>query len=161
LNKTNSAFKGRVTNKYLYSYKIHLINNNILTQQIAQISLVVNDYDETIAFYTQKLQFVLIEDTKLTETKRWVRIAPKGIVEPCILLAQASNDEQRSRIGNQTGGRVFLFLYTDDFDRDFQHLKDQGVKIVREPSNEKYGRVLVFEDLYGNLWDLIEPAQPI
>jgi catechol 2,3-dioxygenase-like lactoylglutathione lyase family enzyme len=128
-----------------------------MKQQLAHISLVVNHYDEAIHFYTQKLHFDLIEDAKLSETKRWVLVAPKG--STCaLLLAKAANEEQASRVGNQTGGRVFLFLHTDDFERDYQNLLDQQIKIVRQPSKEPYGTVAVFEDLYGNLWDLIEPA---
>jgi predicted enzyme related to lactoylglutathione lyase len=128
-----------------------------MKQHIAQFALVVNDYDEAIAFYTQKLHFVLLEDTVLSETKRWVRIAPPGSDGCCLLLAKAANEEQKSRIGNQTGGRVFLFLHTDNFQRDFQNLLDHQVKIVRGPVKEPYGTVAVFEDVYGNLWDLIEP----
>ena len=129
-----------------------------MKQKIAQFALVVEDYDEAIAFYTEKLKFKLIEDTKLSETKRWVRVAPQGSSECCLLLAKAANDEQKTRIGNQTGGRVFLFLHTDDFHRDYQNLLDHEIKIIREPSVEEYGTVAVFEDLYGNLWDLIEPS---
>lgn len=128
-----------------------------MKQFIAHIALVVRDYDEAIAFYTEKLHFKLIEDTRLSDTKRWVLVAPPGPGKCCLLLAKAANDEQSARIGNQTGGRVFLFLYTDDFQRDYQNLLDQGVKIVRLPKAESYGTVAVFEDLYGNLWDLIEP----
>jgi catechol 2,3-dioxygenase-like lactoylglutathione lyase family enzyme len=123
---------------------------------IAHIALVVRDYDEAIEFYTQKLDFTLVEDTKLSEIKRWVIIAPSGSSGCNLLLAKAANDEQKSRIGNQTGGRVFLFLYTDNFKRDYQNLVDKEIKIVREPSIEAYGTVAVFADLYGNLWDLIE-----
>jgi len=130
-----------------------------MKQNIAQIALVVADYDEAIEFYTRKLHFRLIEDTILSESKRWVRIAPPGSTECCILLAKAANDEQLSRVGNQTGGRVFLFLYTDDMARDYQNLLDHEIQIVREPSVEAYGTVIVFADLYGNLWDLIEPAK--
>lgn len=122
---------------------------------IAHIALVVNDYDEAIEFYTQKLGFDLLEDTPLSETKRWVRVAPKGTGECCLLLAKAANDEQRSRVGNQTGGRVFLFLHTDDFWRDYHKLIANQVVFVRPPSEEDYGTVAVFQDLYGNLWDLI------
>jgi len=128
-----------------------------MNQRIAHIALVVNDYDEAIEFYTQKLGFVLLEDTALSETKRWVMVAPKGSGECCLLLAKAANDEQRSRVGNQTGGRVFLFLHTDDFWRDYHKLLENEVVIVREPSEESYGTVAVFQDLYGNLWDLIGP----
>ena len=129
-----------------------------MKQKIVHIALVVDDYDEAIAFYTQKLNFTLIEDTVLSETKRWVLVAPKGSEECCLLLAKAASEEQKSRIGNQTGGRVFLFLYTDVFERDYQNLLDQNITIVRKPSVETYGTVAVFADLYGNLWDLIEPA---
>lgn len=129
-----------------------------MKQKIAQLALVVNDYDEAIAFYTQKLRFKLIEDTRLSDTKRWVVVAPPGDDEGCrLLLARAANEEQQSRVGNQTGGRVFLFLHTDNFDRDYQNLLDQGVQIIREPSVEDYGKVCVFADLYGNLWDMIGP----
>jgi len=129
-----------------------------MNQHIAHIALVVNNYDEAIAFYTQKLNFVLIEDTKLSETKRWVMVKPTGEGQCCLLLAQAATEEQKSRIGNQTGGRVFLFLYTDDFWRDYNNMLEQKINFVRPPVKEEYGTVAVFEDLYGNLWDLIEPA---
>lgn len=129
-----------------------------MKQKIALISLLVGDYDEAIDFYTRRLNFILLEDTKLSETKRWVRIAPPGSTETCLLLAKAEGADQKSRIGNQTGGRVFLFLYTDNFSRDYQKLLDQKVTIVREPVKEAYGNVAVFADLYGNLWDMIEPA---
>ncbi len=123
------------------------------------LTLVVRDYDEAIKFYTEKLDFQLIEDTKLSETKRWVVIAPTGAKECSLLLAQAVGDEQISRIGNQTGGRVFLFLYTDDFWRDYNKMLKQGIHFVRPPKEEAYGTVAVFEDLYGNLWDLLEENQ--
>ena len=129
-----------------------------MKQKIALISLLVGDYDEAIDFYTRRLNFILLEDTKLSETKRWVRIAPPGSTETCLLLAKAKGADQKSRIGNQTGGRVFLFLYTDNFSRDYQNLLDQKVTIVRKPVTEAYGTVAVFADLYGNLWDMIEPA---
>jgi len=129
-----------------------------MNQHIAHIALVVNNYDEAIAFYTEKLNFILIEDTKLSETKRWVMVKPKGDGQCCLLLAQAATDEQKSRIGNQTGNRVFLFLYTDDFWRDYNNMFLQKIKFVRPPVKEAYGTVAVFEDLYGNLWDLIEPV---
>jgi catechol 2,3-dioxygenase-like lactoylglutathione lyase family enzyme len=128
-----------------------------LEQRIAHIALVVEDYDEAIKFYTEKLNFILIDDTPLSETKRWVLVAPKGATECCLLLAKADNDEQKSRIGNQTGGRVFLFLFTDNFYRDYNRMIANDVKFVREPKKEDYGTVAVFEDLYGNLWDLLEP----
>ncbi|GAA4319688.1 VOC family protein [Flaviaesturariibacter amylovorans] len=126
-----------------------------MKQHIAQMALVVADYDEAVAFYTGKLQFDLLEDTPLSDTKRWVRVAPKGATEFCLLLAKAVGEEQMSRVGNQTGGRVFGFLHTDDFTRDHQRLVSEGVRIVRGPASEPYGQVLVFADLYGNLWDLI------
>ena len=128
-----------------------------MNQRLASISLVVNDYDEAIDFYTKKLKFDLLEDTSLTPEKRWVLVKPKGPHGCCLLLAKAASKEQKSRVGNQTGGRVFLFLHTDDFERDYQNLLEQKITIVRPPSNELYGKVAVFEDLYGNLWDLIEP----
>ena len=128
-----------------------------MENHINQITLVVKDYDEAIAFYTQKLHFDLIEDTVLSETKRWVVVAPKN--SQCqLLLAKAANEEQLKSVGNQTGGRVFLFLNTDNLERERQNLIDNKVNIVREPKQENYGKVLVFEDLYGNLWDLIEPV---
>lgn len=124
--------------------------------EIFQIALVVKDYDEAIGFYTQKLGFDLIEDTHLSEIKRWVVVAPKNSTGCKLLLAQASNEEQLTSVGNQSGGRVFLFMHTDDIKRDYANLKQHGVSIVREPVEEKWGTVLVFTDLYGNLWDLIE-----
>ncbi len=129
-----------------------------MAQILKHITLVVDDYDEAISFYTEKLHFELLEDTPLSETKRWVLVAPPGGAGGCcLLLAKASGDEQVSRIGNQTGGRVFLFLHTDDFPADYKNLKAQGIKIVREATEEPYGTVAVFADLYGNLWDLIGP----
>lgn len=119
------------------------------------IALVVADYDEAIDWYTQKLGFKLIEDTSLSEVKRWVLIQPPGEGSCQLLLAKAATEEQKLRVGNQTGGRVFLFLHTDDFERDYENLRQQSITIVRGPSVEEYGQVLVFEDLYGNLWDLI------
>ena len=127
-----------------------------MKQSIAHIALVVNDYDEAIKFYTEKLDFTLLEDTPQSETKRWVLVAPKGSEECCLLLAKGVGEEQRSRIGSQTGGRVFLFLRTDDFRRDYENYKAKGVRFVRDPKTEDYGTVAVFQDLYGNLWDLIE-----
>jgi catechol 2,3-dioxygenase-like lactoylglutathione lyase family enzyme len=126
-------------------------------QRIAHIALVVRDYDEAIEFYTKKLKFILVEDTVLTETKRWVLVRPPGSDGTALLLAKAANEEQKSRIGNQTGGRVFLFLHTDDFWRDYKRFKENNIKFVREPAEEEYGTVAVFEDLYGNLWDMIQP----
>ena len=130
-----------------------------MQQFLAQISLVVKEYDEAIDFYVNKLGFELIEDTVLSPDKRWVRIKPANApTQTChLLLAKASSTEQLNVIGNQTGGRVFLFLYTDNFDKYYELLLKNNVKIVRPPSEESYGTVLVFSDLYGNLWDLIEP----
>jgi catechol 2,3-dioxygenase-like lactoylglutathione lyase family enzyme len=127
-----------------------------MKQKIAHIALVVADYDEAIAFYTQKLHFTLVEDTPLSATKRWVLVAPQGATGCCLLLAKAVGEEQVRHIGNQTGGRVFLFLHTDDFDRDYQNLLAQNITIIRPASTEAYGKVAVFADLYGNLWDLVE-----
>ena len=127
-----------------------------MQQRLAHIALVVDDYDEAIKFYTKKLHFTLIEDTVLSKTKRWVLIAPPGSDGCQLLLAKAATDEQKSRVGNQTGGRVFLFLHTDDFWRDYKNMLALGIIFVREPVNEPYGTVAVFKDLYGNLWDLIE-----
>lgn len=130
-----------------------------MNQRIAHFALVVEDYDPAIEFYTKKLNFDLIEDTVLSETKRWVLVAPKGSKETSILLVKAANEEQKSRIGNQTGGRVFLFLYTDDFWRDYKNMLADGINFVREPIEEMYGTVAVFEDLYGNMWDLLEKKE--
>jgi catechol 2,3-dioxygenase-like lactoylglutathione lyase family enzyme len=127
-----------------------------MNQRIVQLALVVRDYDEAIAFYTQKLGFDLIEDTKLSETKRWVVVKPKGEGTCSLLLARAANEEQEKAVGNQTGGRIFLFLYTDDIKRDYTSLVANNIKIVRELEQQPHGMVAVFEDLYGNLWDLIE-----
>ncbi len=129
-----------------------------MKQSIARVTLVVRDYDEAIAFFTGALQFELVEDTYIPEQdKRWVVLAPKG-GSTSLLLARASSDEQRAAIGNQTGGRVAFFLNTDDFSRDYQSMTARGVKFVREPAAQPYGTVAVFEDLYGNLWDLVGPA---
>jgi len=130
-----------------------------MKQHIAHIALVVRDYDEAIQFYTGKLQFTLVEDTVLSDSKRWVLIAPKGSNECCLLLAKAANAEQQARVGNQTGGRVFLFLYTDNFRADYEMMAKEGVEFIREPKVETYGTVAVFKDLYGNLWDLLEPVK--
>ncbi len=127
-----------------------------MKQSISQITLVVHDYDEAIEFYTRKLQFELVEDTPLTESKRWVLVRPQNSNGFCLLQAKAVNEEQKKSVGNQAGGRVFLFLKTDDFLRDFHQMKSVGIEFVREPSEEVYGTVAVFKDLYGNLWDLIE-----
>ena len=127
-----------------------------MSQKIGYVALVVRDYDEAIAYYTATLRFELIEDTDLGGGKRWVLVAPPGEGGTALLLARAANSEQATRIGNQTGGRVFLFLHTDDFWRDFNDLMARGVKFTEEPRRESYGTVVIFEDLYGNRWDLIQ-----
>jgi catechol 2,3-dioxygenase-like lactoylglutathione lyase family enzyme len=126
-----------------------------MKQQLINVTLVVCDYDEAVEFYTQKLGFRLLEDTVLNDAKRWVRVQPPGAKGCCLLLAKAANEEQRSHIDNQTGGRLFLFLHTDNFDRGYESLVKNDVKIVRAPAVESYGKVAVFADLYGNLIDLI------
>lgn len=128
-------------------------------QKFFQISLLVKDYDEAIDFYTNKLFFKLLEDTPLSETKRWVVVAPQGGEGAQLLLAKAANAEQLSRVGNQTGGRVFLFMYTDNLKEDLDRLNQHQIKIVRGAVTEPFGDVVVFEDLYGNQWDLIERKQ--
>ena len=128
-----------------------------MKQSIVHIALVVRDYDEAIDFYTKKLNFILIEDTYQPEQdKRWVVVAPPGSTETTLLLARASKPEQEKCIGSQTGGRVFLFLNSDDFWRDYNDMLAKGIEFVREPKKESYGMVAVFKDLYGNLWDLLE-----
>jgi len=129
-----------------------------MNQRLAYITLLVDDYDKAIDFYIGKLNFKLIEDTILSKTKRWVLIKPIGSGDCFLLLAKAANEQQIGMIGNQTGGRVFLFLHTDNLKRDYQNLLNNGIKIVREPVEENYGTVAVFQDIYGNLWDLIEPS---
>jgi catechol 2,3-dioxygenase-like lactoylglutathione lyase family enzyme len=129
-----------------------------MKQSLALVAIVVRDYDEAIDYYTRVLGFTLVEDTFQTEqNKRWIVVSPPGATESRLLLARASNEEQRSRIGNQTGGRVFLFLHTDDFRRDYDRYRAAGVEFVRPPTEQPYGTVAVFKDLYGNLWDLVEP----
>ncbi|MBM4266445.1 MAG: VOC family protein [Deltaproteobacteria bacterium] len=129
-----------------------------MKQSIALVSLVVPDYDEALAFYVGILEFELLEDSFVPEqNKRWVVVAPPGAGDCQLLLARASTPEQASRIGNQTGGRVFLFLYTDDFDRDYARFGSKGVEFVREPKQQAYGKVAVFKDPWGNLWDLLQP----
>ncbi|HAY37185.1 MAG: VOC family protein [Rhodothermales bacterium] len=128
-----------------------------MNQSLIHVALVVDDYDEAIAFFTQTLSFELVEDTYLEDQgKRWVIVAPPGSKGATLLLAKASTQEQRSRVGNQTGGRVFLFLHTDDCRRDYSTMKAKGVSFVREPTEFDYGTVAVFEDLYGNKWDLVQ-----
>ena len=132
-----------------------------MRQTIARIALVVPDYDEGIAFYCGKLGFDLLEDTALPDGKRWVVVRPKGASETALLLARAADDRQTAAVGNQTGGRVSLFLYTDDFERDYAAYRDKGVTFVRPPREMPYGKVAVFRDLYGNLWDLLEPKDGV
>lgn len=131
-------------------------------QSIRYIALVVRDYDEAIEFYTKKLGFTLLEDTKLSDKKRWVRIAPSDSLETCIILSKAASAAQKKVIGNQTGGRVFLSLHTDDFWSDYKAMKSRGIKFLEEPREEDYGIVVVFNDLYGNKWDLLKlkPTPP-
>lgn len=129
-----------------------------MKNEIVQLTLVVKDYDEAIDFYTKKLGFQVLEDTQMNEHKRWVRIAPPGS-STSLLLGKANSESQQQAIGNQTGGRVFLFMHTDNLDEYYQQLVGKQVTIVREPSVEPFGKVCVFEDLYGNLWDLIEPTK--
>jgi catechol 2,3-dioxygenase-like lactoylglutathione lyase family enzyme len=129
-----------------------------MKQALGLVSLVVREYDEAIAFYVGTLGFTLVEDKFIPEqNKRWVVVAPPGSSESRLLLARAASNEQEARVGNQTGGRVFLFLYTDNFARDYQAFRAKGVRFVRESKEEPYGTVAVFEDLYGNLWDLLQP----
>ena len=127
-----------------------------MAQHLAHLALLVKDYDEALSFYVSKLGFRLIEDTCISASKRWVLIAPPGSGQCNILLAKAEGSEQLKCVGNQSAGRVFLFLHTNDFENDYQNLLLNNIKIVRQPTNEAYGTVLVFSDLYGNLWDLIE-----
>ncbi len=129
-----------------------------MKQRIAHIALVVRDYDEAIDFYTNKLNFTLVEDTVLDKHKRWVVVSPPGATECSLLLAKGANDSQLQSVGNQSGGRVFLFLFTDDFWRDYHDMRAKNISFVREPKEEPYGTVAVFKDLYGNLWDLLEPS---
>ena len=126
-----------------------------MPQHLSALALVVPDYDEAIAFYVGKLGFELLEDTALSEAKRWVRVAPPGSKETALLLAKAKGPEQEAAIGNQTGGRVFLFLETDDFDRDYARYVAEGVEMTEEPRHEPFGKVVVFKDPFGNKWDLI------
>lgn len=130
-----------------------------MNQRIAHVALVVREYDEAIAFFSEKLGFTLVEDTYIPEQdKRWVLVAPPGGMGTQVLLARASDDAQRAAVGAQTGGRVFLFLYTDDFWRDYERMVERGVRFVRPPTEHPYGTVAVFEDLYGNRWDLLQPS---
>jgi len=131
-----------------------------MQQNLVHIAIVVRDYDEAIDYYTRVLGFELLEDEPRGPGKRWVRVAPRGDQGASLLLAKAANEEQTSRIGNQTGGRVFLFLHTDDFQRDYAAYSARGVKFIEQPRYEEYGTVVVFEDIYGNKWDLIERKAP-
>lgn len=131
---------------------------DVMMQSIGAVALVVRDYDEALAFYVGTLGFTLIEDTFIpAQDKRWVVVAPPGSTGSRLLLARAVGEEQSSRIGNQTGGRVFLFLHTDDFWRDYESYRRKGVVFLRDPKEESYGTVAVFRDPYGNLWDLLQP----
>jgi catechol 2,3-dioxygenase-like lactoylglutathione lyase family enzyme len=127
-----------------------------MRQHLSLTALVVRDYDEAVAFFVGKLGFELREDTRLDDEKRWVVVAPPGSTESGVLLAKAANPDQARAVGNQSGGRVFLFLATDDFNRDYEAFRARGVTFLREPRHEPYGTVAVFEDLYGNRWDLIQ-----
>jgi catechol 2,3-dioxygenase-like lactoylglutathione lyase family enzyme len=129
-----------------------------MTQKLGYVALVVREYDEAIAFFTQVLDFVVHEDTSIAPGKRWVLVGPPDSKSTMLLLARAATPEQATRIGNQTGGRVFLFLHTDDFRHDYNKMKSRGVKFREAPREESYGTVAVFEDLYGNKWDLLQPA---
>jgi len=132
-----------------------------MKQSLGLVSLLVQDYDEALAFFVGKLGFVLVEDSFIPEqSKRWVVVSPTGAGESQLLLARASTKDQQSRIGDQTGGRVFLFLHTDDFHRDYEAYRAKGVVFVRGPKEEPYGTVAVFKDLYGNLWDLLQRREP-
>jgi catechol 2,3-dioxygenase-like lactoylglutathione lyase family enzyme len=128
-----------------------------MSQSITSVTLVVRDYDDAIAFFTNSLGFVIIEDTPMPNGKRFVRIAPPGGTGPSLLLARAANSEQAARVGDQTGGRVAFFLHTDDLRRDYNNLRTRGVRFIEEPREELYGTVVVFLDLYGNKWDLVQP----
>lgn len=130
-----------------------------MAQRISYVTLVVRDYDEAIDYYTRVLGFDLVEDTPLTDGKRWVLVAPPGVGGSRLLLARAATPEQSARVGDQTGGRVFLFLHTDDFQQDYRAMRDGGVRFTEEPRHEAYGTVAVFVDLYGNRWDLLELAR--
>jgi catechol 2,3-dioxygenase-like lactoylglutathione lyase family enzyme len=131
-----------------------------MPKSIAHLTVVVRNYDEALEFYTQKLDFHLLEDTPLPDNKRWLLVALSGSPGTALLLAEAATPEQSLAIGNQTGGRVFLFLHTDDFWRDYKAYQSRGVRFLESPRQESYGTVAVFEDLYGNKWDLLEPAAP-
>ncbi len=132
-----------------------------MPDSLVGFTLVVHDYDEAIQYFSTALQFTLIEDTRISAEKRWVRMAPPGGNSGWVLLAKASNPEQELRVGDQTGGRVAFFLYTKQFDEDYHHMTNHGVNFVERPREESYGKVVVFQDLYGNRWDLIEPREAV
>ena len=154
--KRSSASPATITIGNSVSDKVLIVYSAIMMQTLGHVALVVRDYDEALAFFTGTLNFKVIEDTRLNEDKRWVLIAPPGSPGTSLLLARAATPEQVSRIGNQTGGRVFLFLHTDNFWRDYREMIARKVTFTRPPSEESYGTVAVFEDLYGNLWDLLQ-----
>lgn len=131
-----------------------------MPQTIAHVTFLVRDYDEALAFFTESLAFHILEDTPLSDSKRWLLVAPPNSSGPALLLAQAATPEQANQIGHQAGGRVFLFLHTDDFDRDYRRMQSHNVKFLEIPRHESYGIVAVFQDLYGNKWDLLQPAPP-
>lgn len=131
-----------------------------MSQALGYITLLVRDYDEAISFFTNSLSFLVVEDIRLSDSKRWVVVAPRGATGAGVLLARAAKPEQVARIGDQTGGRVSFFLHTDSFTRDYEAMKSRGVRFLEEPRREAYGTVAVFEDLYGNRWDLLEPMTP-
>jgi catechol 2,3-dioxygenase-like lactoylglutathione lyase family enzyme len=133
------------------------MNGHQEAYSIALVTLVVRDYDEAISFFTDALRFTLVEDTPLGEGKRWVVVAPSASEGASLLLAKAVTPEQLAHVGNQAGGRVFLFLHTNDFWNDYRHMQSRGVRFAEEPRQEPYGRVVVFFDLYGNKWDLVQP----
>jgi len=130
------------------------------SRSLSQVALLVRDYDEAIRFFTQALLFTLVEDTPLDGGKRWVRVAPAGRAGTALLLAKAATPDQERAVGNQAGGRVFMFLRTSDFRSDYEHMKSHGIRFIEEPRHEVYGTVVVFLDLYGNKWDLIGPVTP-
>ena len=131
-----------------------------MRQQIAHVTLLVREYDEAVAFFTRTLRFALVEDIPLDADKRWVLVAPPGSAGPGLLLAKAATAEQQAAVGHQAGGRVFLFLHTDDFPRDYREMTERGVIFMEKPREEAYGMVAVFADLYGNKWDLLQRKPP-
>ena len=149
-------FSSFVTSEMDSRYLIATEPKEEMKQRIAHIALLVKEYDEAIRFYTEKLDFTLVEDTALEGGRRWVLVAPPGGSEACLLLAKATNEAQRACVGNQAGGRVFLFLYTDDFWRDYDKMIERDIEFIRPPKEEAYGTVAVFADLYGNKWDLLQ-----